>query len=176
GASSQPAAGAAAASAMSVTPGQSGADMLFRPQGATPPAAGQPADAAARPTPAAAGQTRTYTEARDDAARVFASSLRAGALSPADKQYLASVTAERTGMPQQQAEARVDQAFAAAQNAERQAREAADKARKSGAVAAFLTAAALLVSLAAAVAAAGLGGRHRDEGRAEYGFGVQRIW
>jgi hypothetical protein len=45
-----------------------------------------------------------------------------------------------------------------------EALEAADDARRIGVMGAFLVAASLLVSAAGAYFAAGVGGRHRDEG------------
>lgn len=108
--------------------------------------------------------------------RVFATTLASGTMAPADRTYLADVVARQTGLPQAEAEKRVDEAYAAAKDAEAKARAAADKARKMSAIAAFLAAATLLIACAAACAGAGLGGRHRDEQIAARLFGNRRFW
>lgn len=108
--------------------------------------------------------------------RVFTTNLASGTLAPADRTYLAGIVARETGLPQAEAEKRVDEAYAAAKDAETKARAAADKARKMGAIAAFLAAATLLIAAAAATAGAALGGRHRDERVATRLFGASRFW
>ena len=156
---------------------------------ATPPAAGaaQPETAPAtdpRPAPAAAANEGMRMEMRriprgelqGPLGRVFTSSLASGTMAPADRTYLAEVVARQTGLPQAEAEKRVDEAYAAAKDAEAKARAAADKARKMGAIAAFLAAATLLIACAAACAGAALGGRHRDERVAIRLFGASRFW
>ena len=72
-----------------------------------------------------------------------------------DRQYLAQTLAQRDGIPQAEAEKRVDAAFAGAQRA-------VEHARKAAALTALLTASALLISLAAAWYAAQRGGYNRD--------------
>ena len=108
--------------------------------------------------------------------RVFTTSIASGTMAPADRTYLAEVVARQTGLPQAEAEKRVDEAYAAAKDAEAKARAAADKARKLTAIAAFLAGATLLIACAAACAGAGLGGRHRDEQIAARLFGAPRFW
>ena len=108
--------------------------------------------------------------------RVFATSLASGTMAPADRTYLAEIVARQTGLPQAEAEKRVDEAYAAAKDAEAKVRAAADKARKMGALAAFLAAATLLIAAAAACAGAAMGGRHRDEQVATRLFGAGRFW
>lgn len=146
-------------------------------------ASGTPAEVATdlllRPDPTVAAPTSGPGELADTRAelgRLLSGSLEAGSLSPADTSYLAGVVARRTGIPEADAQKRVDDAFAAAQQAANKAREAADTARRAAAVAGFAAAASLLISLVAATAAAGLGGRHRDEGRANSLFGAERFW
>ena len=56
------------------------------------------------------------------------------------------------------------------QDAEQAARDAADAARKAAILSGFALAAGLLIAAAAAVWAAAIGGRHRDEGRLFGGF------
>lgn len=154
---------------------------------ATPPAAGtaQPETApAADPRPAMGMNDGMRMEMRRiprgelqaPLTRVFATSLASGTMAPADRTYLAEIVARQTGLPQAEAEKRVDEAYAAAKDAETKARAAADKARKMGALAAFLAAATLLIAAAAACAGAAMGGRHRDEQVATRLFGAGRFW
>jgi hypothetical protein len=102
-------------------------------------------------------------ENRESTSRIFISGLSSGALNPADKDYLSTQLAARTGISKPDAEKRVDEAFTKLTQAKETAKQAAEKARKMGVLAAFLTAAVLLVSGAAAWMAAMLGGKHRDE-------------
>ena len=122
-------------------------DVLFRPTGQTP-ASG----------PVASDPNATKAEVL----RVFGNAVAAGGISPADKTYLSQLVAQRTGLPPQEAEARVTQVY---NEAARITKDAADKARKSAVAAGFLTAASLLLSLAAAWWGAQHGGHHRDTGR-----------
>lgn len=85
-----------------------------------------------------------------------------GGLDESDRQYLTATIANRAGIPEEEAQQRVDQIVAQAQELEADARAAADQARRIGMVAAFLTAASLLVSAAAAYFGATMGGNHRD--------------
>ncbi|HKU95527.1 MAG TPA: hypothetical protein VJR58_09635 [Vineibacter sp.] len=116
------------------------------------------------------------SDVRGELVRIVTSSLKDGSLAQRDKTYLAQVVSARTGLPAADAERRVDTAFADAKAADTKVREAADKARKASAVAAFLTAATLLVGGVAAAAGASLGGRHRDERTAVRFFGRERFW
>jgi hypothetical protein len=108
--------------------------------------------------------------------RVFATSLASGTMAAPDHTYLAEIVARQTGLPRAEAEKRVDEAYATAKEAEVKARAAADKARKMGAIAAFLAAATLLIACAAACAGAAVGGRHRDEQTPARMFGARRFW
>ncbi|MSP76288.1 MAG: hypothetical protein EXR12_09145 [Rhodospirillaceae bacterium] len=84
--------------------------------------------------------------------RVFSTSLASGTMVPADRTYLAGIVARQTGLPQAEAEKRVDEAYAAAKDAEAKARGAA------------------------ACAGAAMGGRHRDQQVATRLFGASRFW
>jgi hypothetical protein len=139
---------AAGAAASQADPLSYQVDVLFRP-------GAQPAGSAATP---ASDPNAVKTEVL----RVFANAATAGGLSPADKTYLAQLVAQRTGLPPQEAEARVTQV---SNEAARITKEAADKARKTAVAAGFLTAASLLLSLAAAWWGAQRGGHHRDTAR-----------
>ena len=89
---------------------------------------------------------------------------------------LASLVSQRTGLPQAEAEKRVDEAFTELKAAEQKARDAADKARKATLIAGFLAAATMAIGAAAACAGAALGARHRDERTLVVLFGSRRFW
>jgi hypothetical protein len=103
---------------------------------------------------------------RAEVGRIFANGLRAGDLSPADRTYLGQRVAARTGLSQDEADKRVNDAYtrakAAAADAEAKAREAADAARKAASYTSLWMFIALLVGAFAATYAATVGGRLRD--------------
>ena len=90
--------------------------------------------------------------------------------SPEDKTYLGQIVAQETGVPADVASTRVDQVYASIDKAKADAAQTADNARRVGIIAAFLIAASMLVSAAAAYWAATLGGSHRDESVVFSGF------
>lgn len=100
---------------------------------------------------------------RGEVSRILLSALAEGGLDAGDRDYLVGVVADRAGIPPEEAQQRIDQLLAQAQEFEDTAREAAETARRFAMIAAFLTAASLFVSAAAAYYAATLGGRHRDQ-------------
>lgn len=102
-------------------------------------------------------------EVRAEAARILTRSLTTGDLSPGDRTYLAKVIAAHSGLSQEDAEKRLDETVSQVKAAEVKAREAADAARKAGAMASFYTALSLLIGAFIASVAAALGGRQRDE-------------
>jgi len=100
--------------------------------------------------------------------RILSTGVATGSLSGEPRAYLVQIVAQRSGIPQQEAERRVDQAFNAA-------REAADKTRRAGILTGFVTAASLVLSLGAAWWAAMRGGNHRDQSiPARFAFGDGR--
>lgn len=111
--------------------------------------------------PAAAQDAAASTE---EAGRILARSAANGSISAEDKTYLAQMIASRTGIDQPAAEQRIDQAMQTLNEATAQAKAAADQARHISVIIAFVTAVSLVISAAGAWWAAGLGGRHRDEG------------
>jgi hypothetical protein len=118
-------------------------DMLFR---SDKPDAGQPA----------AGAPNAQNS-NDEVGRIVTRSLTtSGGLSAADRTYVAQRVAARTGLPQDQAEKRVDDVIT-------QAKNAADQARKAAAKIALWMAAAMLCGALAAAFAAAEGGRERDD-------------
>jgi len=134
------------------------------PSASTPPAAATPAPSASRTRSTAASSDET----RSEMARILASAVASGALSDQNRAYLAQGVAQRSGLSQQEAERRVNEAFTAA-------REAADKARKAAILTGFVTAASLIISFGAAWWAAIRGGQHRDnEVPARFAFGRNR--
>lgn len=165
-------------------------DMLFRPAPAgahaaitttetTTTTAGTPAattqtpaatPAAAPASPGARGEATTAPTERDiaavraEAGRIFAASAVSGTLAADDRTYLTQVVAENTGLSEEEAQARVEQVVTAIDAAKTRAAAAAEAARKTGILAAFLTAASLLISAVGAFWAAQKGGQHRDEG------------
>ena len=127
-------------------------DVLLRPAVRTPPATPGTAQSAPRMEPAS-------QDTKAELVRVMSRSIANGALADPDRTYLGTVVSQRTGMPLAEAERRVTETFA---EANRAAREAADKARRAAVLTGFVTAASLLISLAAAWWAAQQGGQHRD--------------
>lgn len=160
------AAGAASGNANSLasSPVDYAVDSLLRPV---------PRGSGATPLGATAQSQNNNPALRDEARRIFSASIKNGELTAADRDYLTDSVATRTGLPQTDAQKRVDQSIGQARDLEIQSRVAADKARKAGIIAGFLAAASLLISLAAAAAGARLGGRHRDEGTTAHLFGHQ---
>ena len=145
------------------------ADALFRAQ--TTPGGAQPAAAPqGRPDPAMVAE----------AGRIFTVGLAEGSLNAGDRSHLARLVARQTGLPEADAQRRVDETYARAkamkEAAEQKVREAADKARKQAVVAAFLAAAASLAGLIAAAWAAGMGHEHKNTRQYPTVFSSSRFW
>ncbi|WP_330217143.1 hypothetical protein [Pseudoxanthomonas suwonensis] len=118
--------------------------------------------ASARPaTPATAD-----TDLRPEIGRILANGLRGDALDADDARYIAQRIAERTGLGQAEAQARVTELEASLRarldEAETQAREVADEARKASAYAALWLFITLLIGAFSASLLATFGGRQRD--------------
>ena len=111
-----------------------------RPAGAAAPAGAPPANAA---------------DQRREMSRILATAVTPGGISNENRTYLAQLVAQRTGLPQPEAEKRVAEAINAA-------REAADKARRASILTGLVTAVGLVVSFGAAWWAGIQGGNHRD--------------
>lgn len=156
-------------------------DTLFRPAattdgGAETPAAETPA--AGEPTaevtaPAASTQvTASVAPAspqvddatRGEATRILERNAIAAEWDDGDRDRLVQLIAARTAMSEDEAVARVDEVESSIATMREEAEEAAETARIVGVLAAFLTAAALLVSAVGAYWAAQKGGQHRDSG------------
>jgi hypothetical protein len=121
-------------------------DQLMRPNFAAP------ADAAARPAMAPGREAAD----RAEITRLFAHANRVRTdLAPADRTYLAQVVAARTGLPQAEAERRVDEVTA-------RVKQALDQARRATSHFALWLTAALFFGAFAAAWAATEGGEWRD--------------
>lgn len=177
------AAGAAGAAGRSQgTSLNSALDSLLRPgpsssasASSTQAGGNAPTAAGAVPFNPVSNQGGDSSALRSEAGRIFASSIRNGEFTARDRDYLTQVVSQRTGLSQNEAQQRVDQSVNEAKDLEIKARAAADKARKTALIAGFLTAASLLIGLAAACAGAALGGDHRDRGRPAHVFG-RTVW
>jgi len=139
-------------------------DSLFRANTPTAGSAGAASAPAASPSPtvpadAAAGNG-------GEVSRIFIRSLQTGGLAAEDTRYVGQLVASRTGMSQQDAARRVTDTFTKAQtamrDAEAQAKDVADKARKAAAYGALWLFVSLLIGAFAASLAATYGGRRRD--------------
>lgn len=106
---------------------------------------------------------------------------RTGELTDANRALLAEEIAANSTLSAAQANARIDTAVAevnklrddaaaALASAEQAARDAADAARRAAVLTGFILAASFLIAGATAMIGAGIGGRHRDEGRMFAGF------
>jgi hypothetical protein len=153
-------------------------DSLFRKSGMTAPAGaaggaantpggtdGGTGNPGNMPGNGASGGDRGALATRE-AGRIFMNSLRGGPLPPEDQRYLAQLVAERTGLPQQDAEKRVSDVYARAQarlrDAESALKSAADQARKATAYTALWLFISLLIGAFVASLAATYGGRQRE--------------
>jgi len=130
------------------------------PAATTPTPAATPAPAAMATAATAPADT---TAVRGEAGRIFAQSALSGELSADDRAYLVQAVSANTGLPEAEAQARVDQVVTAMDTAKAEAVQVAEAARKMTVLAAFLTAASLLVSAVGAYWAAQKGGNHRDK-------------
>ncbi len=103
---------------------------------------------------------------RSEVSKIFVTDLRAGRLTPEDRDYLARTIVKRTGMNQTDAERRVDDIYArvtkASADTQAAAKEAAETARKAAAHSALWMFVALLIGAFVASLAATFGGRQRD--------------
>jgi hypothetical protein len=108
--------------------------------------------------------------------RIFAASIKSGQLDQNDRATLVAIVQQQTGLPQADAEKRVDQSYAQLKDAEAKVRDAAEKARKAALITAFGVAATLLIGAAAATIGAAAGAHHRAERIAITWFGSRRFW
>ena len=118
-----------------------------------------------QPVPSAAAPAADTRGQREEVGRILRVALD-GESSPEDRGYVAQVVAQQTGMAPPEAEQRVnqiiDKAKATKAEAEQNAKEAADAARKAGMYTALLGAIAMLAGAFSAALAGTWGGRARD--------------
>jgi hypothetical protein len=150
-------------------------DLLLRAEPAgtsAPPAAAPPQQTQPGPGPS---MQRDDQALRSEVGRIFAATIQNREFSARDRDYLVRVIQARTGLPEAESQSRVDAAVNEARDLEIKAREQADKARRAAVVTGFIAAASLLISLVIACYFAGIGGRHRNEGRSPL-FHGHRFW
>jgi hypothetical protein len=147
-AASTVAAGAVQAETGSGTPGYTyGMDKLFRPTDATTAAASAPG-----------------SDPRAEVSHVIAQALTTdGTVAESDRMYLASLVAARTGVSAEEAQRRVNEFIATANQVMDQVKAKADAARKVAAKTAIFAALAMAIGAFIACLTAVMGGRLRDE-------------
>ncbi|MBG1233722.1 hypothetical protein [Aestuariivirga litoralis] len=138
--------------------------------GAAPSAMQYYSDTLLRPAPGAAPVAQGDRMALGSEVSAILARSALAAPTDDDKTYLAQAVARQTGVSEADATARVNKAYADIETAKANAAEVAETARQVSVIAAFLLAATLLVSAAAAYWAAHVGGKHRDEGAIYDGF------
>jgi hypothetical protein len=107
--------------------------------------------------------TPSDSDVRGETARILISGVTNGDVPAEDRTYLASMIAQRTGVPDADARKRIDDVIAREKEAAVKARQAADMARKSTAAFTIFTALSMLIGAFIASAAAAYGGSLRDE-------------
>jgi hypothetical protein len=134
-------------------------------------------DSILAPAPAGSGQPApSRADMIAPVNRIFAASIKNGQLDPKDKATLVAIVEQQTGLPQAEAEKRVDDTYAQLKDAEAKLRDLAEKARKAALITAFGVAATLLIGAAAATVGAAAGAHHRAERVAITWFGSRRFW
>jgi hypothetical protein len=106
------------------------------------------------------------SSAKDSSAEVtaiMANAAMAGNVPDGDRMYLSQLVAARTGLSPEDAQKRVDDFIANANEAAQKAKVAADQARKAAAQLSLYMALSLLIGAFIASVSAALGGRLRDE-------------
>ena len=146
-------------------------DTLFRPAAGAPAttgAEGQATTGGGTTAPMTLPEPRSESDVRmerEEIGRILRVALD-GEISAEDRTYVAQIVAGETGMPQAEAEQRVDQMIERAKTAKAEAietaKQAADAARQAGMYTALWAAVAMLAGAFAASLAATWGGRARD--------------
>jgi hypothetical protein len=104
----------------------------------------------------------TEDDVRAQSTRILLNGMLNGDVAAPDKTYLAQLVAVRTGLPQADAQKRVDEVIAQEDAAEAKVRQAADDARKAASKLSIFTALSMLIGAFIACAAAAVGGQQRD--------------
>ena len=138
---------------------------MFRSSNPATPAT-DAADPAATPAMPSAPREPVSAEQLSEVTGIFANSISTGALPQDDRQYVARLIAQNTGLSQQEAEQRVqstyDKAQAKLKEAKEKAQQAADAARKATSYLMLWTFISLLAGAFVASLSATFGGRQRD--------------
>jgi heme/copper-type cytochrome/quinol oxidase subunit 2 len=113
--------------------------------------------------PSPTGAQDDGTAIRGEVTRILIQDLAGGEFPAADKAYLAELVSNRTGIPQAEAETRVNDVLAQIDAAKTKAKEAADAARKAALTTSLLTVVSLLVGAFIAAVAAAYAGQLRDD-------------
>jgi hypothetical protein len=103
------------------------------------------------------------SDPRMETAHIVANAATTGSVPDADRTYLAEQVAARTGVSQQEAQARVDAFVSGVTQAQEKVKADADAARKAAAQASIYLALSMLIGAFIASVSAALGGRLRDE-------------
>jgi hypothetical protein len=103
------------------------------------------------------------SDPRMETAHIVANAAATGGVPDADRAYLAEQVAARTGVSQQEAQARVDAFVSSVTQAQEKVKADADAARKAAAQASIYLALSMLIGAFIASVSAALGGRLRDE-------------
>jgi hypothetical protein len=106
--------------------------------------------------PSTPGATQVDAPVRNEVGMILANGLRQGGIPQSDMNYLTQLVVAKTGVSEPEAEKRVDDAYAEAQ-------QAAETVRKAIAHAMYWTFLALLVGAFCASLAATIGGKQRDD-------------
>lgn len=125
-------------------------------------------DTLLRPQNPGAATNTDNANIASEVSRIISNSAVSGTISPEDKTYLSGLIASRTGVSQQDAEARIDATLKRIEDAKVAAKQAADTARKAGATMALLGSLSLLIGAFISSAAATYGGIQRDEDEVRY--------
>jgi hypothetical protein len=102
-------------------------------------------------------------QATAEVGRIFTNAAVSGKLPEEDARYAGQLVAQRTGVSQQEAEKRVNEAFSQLEKKKQEAKQAADTARKASAAAALFLFISLLIGAFVASFAGIIGGRQRDD-------------
>ena len=145
-------------------------DLLFRRDtsaaATSPVPAGTTSGTTSGTTAGNAADERGSAKDAAEVSRIFLNVSRSEPLPVDDLRYVAQIVAQRTGLPQQEAQKRVADVYAKAQakarDAEVAARAATDKARKASAYGSLWLFVSLLIGAFAASLCATFGGRRRD--------------
>jgi hypothetical protein len=97
------------------------------------------------------------------AARILTMGAVQGEVTQDDRAYLTNLVAARTGLSQQDAQARVEATLNKANELKSKAQKAADDARKASATAAILGALSMVIGAFIASVAGAIGGKQRDD-------------